>query len=106
MRRYIPYVLVALSVVVIAVGVVLMTQQNTPAAVSPTPGSTSEAPRITVQELQQQLQGGNPPQVWDVRGTEAYSAGHLPGSKQVDLVNVEAAAAGIDRNQPIITLCS
>jgi hypothetical protein len=119
-RRYLPFIFIALSVLIIAVGIVMLMRPDTtpatsaqPPAAAPTalaassaPASESEVARVSVEELQQQLDSDNPPLVWDVRGAESYSQQHIPGSRQVDLGDVEATAAGLDRNQPIVTLCA
>lgn len=106
MRRYLPLAAAALGLLIILLGVALLTRDQPTEASIATPAANDGVARISVQELQSRLQSPNPPQVWDVRGVEAYTEQHIPGAVQVDLGNVQGAAAGVDPNQPVVTLCA
>jgi rhodanese-related sulfurtransferase len=44
-------------------------------------------------------------QVIDVRETYEREAGHIPGSRHVELVKISAQAATIDRERPVVFYC-
>lgn len=110
MRRAALWVLIAASVLLVVAGIWLLSRSGPPAAVNtPTPivaTSSSEAPRISVQELNAQLQAEHPPLVWEFRSASSYAEAHVPGSRLLTLDEIEAAAQGLDRAQPIVTLCA
>jgi hypothetical protein len=75
------------------------------AASGPTP-SIAEARRISVGDLHAKLQGSNPPLLWDLRSAEAYTQGHIPGARLVQIAEIPTLAQGLDLKQAIVTLCS
>jgi 3-mercaptopyruvate sulfurtransferase SseA len=106
-------ILVVASVAAIAIGVL----QLAPAAVGPTtngsrqaaPGSTpsvADVRRISVSDLHANLQGPNPPLLWDLRSAESYAQQHIPGARLVQISEIPMLAQGMDRKQAIVTLCA
>lgn len=73
-------------------------------AVMPTPLQDQVA-RIAPVELQRRLNGPNPPLVWELRTPDRYAAGHIAGSRLVQLHEVAALAQDLDRRQAIVTSC-
>ena len=57
---------------------------------------------IEPKELYQQLNGERPPVVIDVRGPEAYRAGHIPGAMNIPGDELDARMADIPRNRPVV----
>jgi rhodanese-related sulfurtransferase len=65
-----------------------------------------EAPRTTIQELQQLL-NDNPVVVVDVRGQESYLQGHIPGAISIPPDSVASRAEELEKaDKPIVTYCS
>ena len=60
-------------------------------------------PLISPKELHAQLSGQNPPTVIDVRGEEAFRAGHIPGARHVPADDIGRSLARIPRDRPIVT---
>ena len=58
---------------------------------------------ISPEELRRQLQAGQPLTVIDVRGEEAYLAGHLPGALHIPVDQLPARLAEIPRDRPVVT---
>ena len=58
---------------------------------------------ISPEDLHAQLSGRNPPLVIDVRGEEAYRAGHIAGAIHVPSDDVERYQARIPRDRPVVT---
>jgi rhodanese-related sulfurtransferase len=58
---------------------------------------------ISPEELHTQLAGGNPPTVVDVRGQEAFRAGHIPGAKHIPADQIEGSLAQMPRDRPVVT---
>ena len=106
-------ILVIASLVAIAIGVLQLapatgapaTGGSQQAAPSPTP-SIAEVGRISVGDLYAQLQGPNPPLVWDLRSAESYAQQHIPGARLVQISEIPTSAQGLDRKQAIVTLCA
>lgn len=46
-----------------------------------------------------------PVQVIDVRELYEREAGHIPGSRHIELLNLSAQAGSIDRDRPVIAYC-
>jgi len=61
--------------------------------------------RISVQELKEMLAGSSPPAVVDVRAPQHYAAGHIPGAKHAPTGHGADAAAGVPRDQLVLTYC-
>ena len=57
---------------------------------------------ISPEELYAQLTGSNPPTVVDVRGKEAFRAGHIPGAKHIPVEEVEQSMAQIPKGKPVV----
>jgi hypothetical protein len=94
-----------LTVLLIAAGVfLLLLNRDLPRQVQVT--TESEVPRISVSELQGQLQTSSPPLVWDIRPVEIFAGGHIAGSRPLNLSDVPDAAANLDKRQAIVTLCA
>jgi hydroxyacylglutathione hydrolase len=58
---------------------------------------------ISPQELRAQLAGPNPPTVIDVRGDEAYRAGHIAGARHIPGDELAESLAQIPRDKPVVT---
>ena len=72
-------------------------------------GSTStNVPRVTVDELAARLRGNDPPVVLDVRTRSQYAADstHIPGDVRVLPDQVADWAAGVDRERSVIAYCT
>jgi hypothetical protein len=106
-------ILVIASVAAIAIGVLQLAPPpgvpapggSQQAALGPTP-SIADVRRISVSDLHAQLQGPNPPLLWDLRSIESYSQQHIPGARLVQISELPELAQGIDRKQAIVTLCA
>jgi rhodanese-related sulfurtransferase len=48
---------------------------------------------------------GSGAQVVDVRTDVEYEAGHIPGSRHVALADIQAEAAGLDREKAVVLYC-
>ncbi len=108
MRKSFLLVLIALSVLLVGVGVILLLRGEPlqPPAALTTPLPAGEVARISVQELHARLQAAQPPLVWEFRSAESYAQQHVPGSRWMSFDAIEAGVVGLDRAQPIVTLCA
>ena len=108
MRKSVLLLLIALSVVLVGMGVILIIQDTPPeppvALTTPLPGG--EVARISVQDLNRELQGVNPPLVWEFVSAEQYANGHIPGARLMTFEQMSATAQGLDKSQAIVTLCT
>lgn len=79
----------------------------TPAGPSQAPLSEADVPRVSVEEAAAAIQSGEAVVV-DVRSTEAYQAGHIPGALSIPLLEIETNPTGLtlDKGQWIITYCT
>jgi 3-mercaptopyruvate sulfurtransferase SseA len=69
-------------------------------------GGPEDSPRTTLAELKKLMDAGNVI-VIDVRGDQAYRAGHIPGAVSVPLETVAARAAEwASATRPVVTYCS
>jgi predicted sulfurtransferase len=69
-------------------------------------GGPEDSPRISLAEFKQLLAANNVI-VLDVRGDQAYRAGHIPGAVLVPLETVDARASEWkSATKPIVTYCS
>lgn len=108
MRKSSLLLLVALSVLLVGLGLIMLLQDTSllPPAALATPLRDGEVPRISVDQLHARLQGANPPLVWELRIPESYARQHIPGSQRVDMEQVASLAGGLSRQQPIVILCA
>jgi rhodanese-related sulfurtransferase len=60
-------------------------------------------PLISPQELHAQLSDPNPPTVIDVRGTDAFRAGHVAGAQHIPIDDLEQRLAQIPKDRPVVT---
>jgi rhodanese-related sulfurtransferase len=58
---------------------------------------------ISPEELQSARAGPNPPTVIDVRGAEAFRAGHIAGAVHIPANEIERSLAEIPRDRPVVT---
>lgn len=58
---------------------------------------------ILPEELGAALSGPNPPTVIDVRGAEAFRAGHIAGAVHIPADEIEPSLARIPRDRPVVT---
>lgn len=105
MRKPLLLLLVALSVLLIAVGAVMLAD-GARREETARQASEAEVMRISVEELHARLQGTMPPLVWELRTPQSYAQQHVPGSRLVTLEEIDALAAGLDRKQAIVVLCA
>ena len=63
--------------------------------------------KITPDQLQAKLDNNEPVQLIDVRDTSMHSAGHIPGSVNLPIKQIESEAANAlpDKNAPIVCYC-
>ena len=76
--------------------------------VSPTPSPRVEANVVGVDYTPQQvadLLAGGGIQLIDVRQTDEHEAGHIAGSRLIELADLPAQVETIDRGQPVIFYC-
>jgi rhodanese-related sulfurtransferase len=57
---------------------------------------------VQPEELYQQLQRDNPPFVVDVRGVDAYTAGHIPGAMHIPGEQIASRMAEIPKDKPTV----
>ena len=94
-----------------ACNLVLPSTKPTAASTSqPIPGADQTQvalPRITPQDAKAALESGQAIIV-DVRGTEAFLAGHIPGAVSIPLTQIEGNPNRVhfDKTQWIITYCT
>jgi 3-mercaptopyruvate sulfurtransferase SseA len=55
-----------------------------------------------VEHVKAQLDAGHPPMLVDVRSTEEYNAGHIPGAKSIPLEVLPRRTAEIPRDIPVV----
>ncbi len=108
MRKIFLFGLVAISLLLIAVGASQLLNPQRPAAPAEPLGivAADGVPRITVQDLHGRLQQPNPPLVWEFRTADTYAVEHLPGSRLVQLEQIAAFAQSLNKQQAIVTLCT
>jgi hydroxyacylglutathione hydrolase len=63
-------------------------------------------PRMTVSELHERWEGGDRPQVLDVRERDEWQRGHIPGAVHRPYHDVDAVPPGIDRERPVAVICA
>ena len=57
---------------------------------------------ITADALAAELEAASPPVLIDIRSTEQFTAGHLPGAVHIPAARLPAAAAGLNRSAPTV----
>jgi hydroxyacylglutathione hydrolase len=60
---------------------------------------------LDVEDLAQRLDGSGGPLVIDVRGSEEYAAGHVPGSLHMPYEQLRERLAELPRDRPIAAIC-
>jgi 3-mercaptopyruvate sulfurtransferase SseA len=55
-----------------------------------------------VEHVKAQLDAGHPPLLVDVRSTEEYNAGHIPGARSIPLEALPRRMAEIPRDIPVV----
>jgi rhodanese-related sulfurtransferase len=71
----------------------------------PKPNADAEELEVTPAEVAEALDGEPPADVIDVREGYEREAGHIDGSRHVELVQLAAAAGTIDRERPVYVYC-
>ncbi|CAN5580698.1 hypothetical protein BH24DEI1_BH24DEI1_17840 [soil metagenome] len=61
---------------------------------------------ITPKDVQTRLAEENAPLILDVRGTDEYAAGHVPGAVNIPMDEVEARLQEIPRDRPVVPYCN
>jgi rhodanese-related sulfurtransferase len=59
---------------------------------------------VSPARAQELLEGGEA-QIVDVREEYEHEAGHIPGSRHIDLQDLQAQAETLDRSRPVIFYC-
>jgi rhodanese-related sulfurtransferase len=62
-------------------------------------------PEITPQQVAELLERGDDVQLIDVRQPHEVDAGRLVGARHIELTELSAQAASIDRDRPIVFYC-
>ncbi len=108
MRRPFLLTLVLLTLLLLAAGIVFVVQQQAlpPAVSTPDSSAIASVPRVSVEALRGRLDAATPPLVWDFRPPATFAEGHIPGSRVLTLDAIPDAAAGLDRQLPIVTVCA
>jgi len=60
---------------------------------------------ISAEQLAQDLAGGSPPVVLDVRGADEFAAGHIPGAQLLPLPELGWRLAEIPAGRPVVCVC-
>jgi rhodanese-related sulfurtransferase len=60
-------------------------------------------PLISPHELRAQLSDTNPPTVIDVRGEDAFRAGHLVDARHIPIDDLAQRLAEIPKDRPVVT---
>lgn len=72
-------------------------------------GQSSSAPsasaNLTPAQANELLQGKNPPQLIDVRNSDEFQSGHIPGAKLIPLPELEKRLGEIDQDRPVLLYC-
>lgn len=78
-----------------------------PAPAQPEPEDPARAavPRISVDQLRQEMAAGKVT-VIDVRDADAYIAAHIPGSLHIPLARIEGEIPYLPKGKPIVTYCT
>jgi predicted sulfurtransferase len=79
--------------------------QTSASVLSPTQPSADEAPRIKPEEVRELLKE-NKGVLVDVRGADAYKAGHIKGALNIPFSEIRDRARELPRDKKIIAYCS
>jgi rhodanese-related sulfurtransferase len=60
-------------------------------------------PLISPHKLRAQLSSPDPPTVIDVRGEDAFRAGHIAGAQHIPIDDLKQRLAEIPKDKPIVT---
>lgn len=77
-----------------------------PATENQVPTTSSEVPRITVEELKERLDNGEAIVVADTRPPSSFDAGHIAGAISVPVTEVTAHLDELPRDQEIVLYCT
>jgi rhodanese-related sulfurtransferase len=69
------------------------------------PGDSAEAPSIQASELSARREKGTAPVVIDVRTTEEYTAGHIPGAVNIPFDEVAARISEVEAPHGVALYC-
>ncbi len=81
------------------------TVPSAPAQPEPQDAERAAVPRISVDQLKQEIAAGKVT-VIDVRDADAYIAAHIPGSLHIPLSRVEGEIPYLPKGKPIVTYCT
>lgn len=76
-----------------------------PAAQPPARGDNASVPRIAAEDLREKAKRGDV-LIVDVRDANSYALAHIPGAVHIPFSSVEAAAATLPKDKPIVTYCT
>jgi rhodanese-related sulfurtransferase len=69
------------------------------------PGDASAAIGIEPERLAAWIDEDDAPQVIDVREAYEREAGHIAGTRHIELAQLSSAAASVDRERPVVFYC-
>ena len=68
-------------------------------------GQATQEIVISPERVVEMLAGDHPPELVDVRESYEREAGHIGGSRHVQLTELAAGAASLDRERPVVFYC-
>lgn len=108
-RSSLPILLAIGGGLLLVVAVILMATQNAAPAQTPVPAqeedSYPEITRVNLSDAKTALDEGSAVFI-DVRAAEAYQAGHVAGSINIPLAELETRLGELDKARWIITYCT
>ena len=107
-RSPLPILLAIGGGLLLVVAVILMATQNAAPAQTPVPAQEESYPeiaRVNLSDAKTALDEGSAVFI-DVRAAEAYQAGHVAGSINIPLAELETRLGELDKARWIITYCT
>lgn len=80
--------------------------EPTPFFLSPKPTVGADVPRITPEELEEKLDGGDGVVVVDVRSEEAFDRRHIKGAISIPLTSIAVRYAEVPSDKEIVIYCA
>jgi len=102
-----PFWVMGIGLALIAVALLLARQRGAAPLASPTPlpVGPDEVPRVTLADARAAFDGGTAVFL-DVRSSDDYAAGHIPGALSIPLAELESRLGELDPGSWIITYCT
>lgn len=106
-RRFLLIMILLTLLLAVAAGVLAFQRASQPsAAPAPDAAALNAVPRVTVEQLRNNLASSSPPLVLDLRPAPDFATGHIAGSRVLTLDGIPAAAANLDKGRAIVTVCA